>query len=100
MLPAPLFAVVSIVTGPIGDGFRPASKNMVVRNESEAAAGVGVGVAVGVGDAVGVGVGVPGMLLETDPQPTSNNKNPEKKTTIALRRESLLDLQCVGQKGN
>lgn len=93
IFPAPLLAVVSTVIVPSGCGFLPTVKNHVDRNASDGAGvglgegtGLGVGVAVGDGAGVGVGVGVPGVLLETEPQPTRRINNPESKTRMALRK--------------
>ena len=83
MLPLPLFAALSTVTVPRGDGVRPADKNIVVRSASEVADGVGLGV--GVGEATGVGVGVGLDELETEPQPTEKVKNARNKKKPALR---------------
>jgi hypothetical protein len=87
MLPLPLFAALSTVTVPIGDGVRPADKNIVVSSEPPAADGVGLGVGVGVGEEIGVGVGVgPGDELETEPHPAEKiNNNARNKKKVALR---------------
>ena len=88
-LPVPSFTVVSTVMDPIGEGLRPCSKNIVARNAS-ASIGVGLGAGVGFATGVAVGVGVGDaterVLVETEPQPASNNKIPESKKTIALRK--------------
>lgn len=105
-LPAPLLAVVSMVTLPWGAGFLPTVKNHVERNASEAAAGVGLGDGTGVGDGtglgdgMGVGVGVGPILLETEPQPTINSKSPVKRMKRNVRTKSSLEPELSVKKGN
>jgi hypothetical protein len=86
---------------PTGAGFLPTVKNQVERNVSEAAAGVGLGDGAGLGDGigVGVGVGVGCILLETEPQPASNIKNPMNKKRVTVRTQSSLDLNFQLRRG-
>jgi len=81
-----------MVTLPWGAGFLPTVKNQVERNASDWAAGVGLGNGDGAGDGdgMGVGVGVGPILLETEPQPTRNSKNPVKRIKATVRTKSYL----------
>jgi len=103
MLPAPLLVALSRVMVPTGAGFLPTVKNQVERNVSEAAAGVGRGDGAGLGDGIGVGigvgVGVGCILLETEPQPACNIKNPMNKKRVTVRTQSSLDLNFQLRRG-
>lgn len=107
-LPTPLFVVVSSVIVPAGGGaFLPGlMKNHAARNTSETAAGVGLGdgaglgdgpgLGVGFGEGVGIGVGIgPGVLLDTEPQPASNSKNPVKRIKATVRKKTSWNLAFI-----
>lgn len=112
--PAPLLAVVSTLIVPCGAIFLPTLKNQVDRNASDCAAGVGVGdgegdalgvgeglgVVPGEGEVIGVGLGAGCILLPLDPHPASmNNKDPEKKTRIAVRMKYLVGIWNLPERG-
>lgn len=62
--------------------------------------GTGVGEGTGLGDGMGVGVGVGCILLETEPHPPRNNKNPVKRIKATVRTKTSLEFRLSFKKGN